>query len=141
FARSGSNSTDIVLFYFKGGEAVNEQGHFFQKPGSKPEPGSLTVSALAARFAETPGAHVLLFDVDRLPDGEAARAQDNRDEVARWENFHGAEKNHVAVLRYAWLREAPRDTGLLKGLESVMPQASKLIDVSRGLELFADALI
>ena len=93
---------------------------------------------LVELFADTPGAHVLLFDVDR----ESRTGADARggDRVERWGDYHADAGNHLAVLRYAWLGgpRGQRDPLLLRVLQTVLPEASLLLDVTNGLRTSAE---
>jgi WD40 repeat protein len=120
-ARAGSSFNDVVVLYYEGREAVNAQGNVFQT--------QLTCDDIVRFFADIPGAHVLLFDVGR---GQAAAADPSQDKIAHWESSYRDVKNHVAVLRYAWLgKDSPfKDPRLLTALKEAMPQSYRLRDVA-----------
>jgi hypothetical protein len=117
-ANAGTPCNDVVVFYYQGGEAVSAQGNVFQT--------SLTCDDLVRFFADTPGAHILMFDVGR--EGVAA----GKDKVAALDNSYGDIEQHVAVLRYAWLNGpgAQPGTGLLRALGDAMPQAGRLVEIT-----------
>jgi WD40 repeat protein len=142
-ARSGTPCTDVVVFYYQGGESVNAQGNFLLTGGS-PSAGMacgdmLSCDDLVEQFAATPGAHVLLFDVG-LNKVVAAQAEEVRDKVARWEDSYGDVKFNISVLRYAWLgRTDNPQARLLKALDEAMPRSSRLVEVTEQVRKFAAA--
>jgi WD40 repeat protein len=126
-ANAGTPSSDVVVFYYQGGEAVNAQGNVFQT--------SLTCDDLVRFFADIPGAHILMFDVGR--EGAAA----GKDKVAAWDDSYREVERHVAVLRYAWLNgpAAPQGAGLIRALGEAMPQAGRLVEVTDRVRKLAQA--
>src|SRR5262249_50210833 len=129
---------DVVVFYFKGGEAFTEKdGHLFRSGGGRRAVRVVSFTRLVSLFADTPGAHVLLFDVDR----EAARRGADADRVSRWDDFQRDVRHHVAVLRYAWLggRRGPSDPDLVRTLQAVLPRSSQLKEVARQVREIASA--
>jgi WD40 repeat protein len=134
----GSPANDVVVFYYQGGESVNAQGNFFQTGLARRERdaqrAALTCDDLARFFADTAGAHVLLFDVGR--DGPAPSEQDR---LARWADSYPDVTGHVAVLRYAYLGQAgaPRQPLLLKALQEALARAAHLGEVTDQLRKFA----
>jgi hypothetical protein len=137
--KAGSPPMDLVVFYYQGREAINAQGTFYLPGGSRPdEPAdaaSLSCDDLVSLFSRTPGAHILLFDVDRgrsLADGA-------RDLIAGWEDNYGDFKHNITALRYAWLgqSEHAKTVHLLEGLRQAIPQASRLIEVANQLRQIA----
>src|SRR5262249_20616641 len=78
-------------------------------------------------------------DVDREPKTGARR--EDGDRVERWEDFNREVRNHVAVLRYAWLGgpRGERDPMLLRALQTVLPQTSLLLDVTNQLRAAAES--
>jgi hypothetical protein len=123
-------SIHIVVFYYQGGEAVDAQGNFFQTSMNAPDEckgqTSITCDELVHFFAETPGAHVLLFDVDR----QRPKIPEVKDKLAEW-NYPDVE-SHVAVLRYAWLsgKEQPKEPRLVEALQEALPHAIRLVEVT-----------
>jgi hypothetical protein len=136
----GSPASDVVVFYYQGGEAVNAQGNLFQAAGGAGRPGrqtAFTCDDLVKFFADTPGAHVLLFDVGRgAPPREAAR-----DRLIDWDDSYPEAKN-MAVLRYAFLGrpDAPQDPSLLQALQEFMPRSVRLVDVTEQVRRLAEAV-
>lgn len=110
-ANAGVRGNDLVVFYYHGREVVDAQGNRFRT--------SMTADELKTIFAETPGAHLLLFDVDQNKAGTAAK-----DKIDHWENSFPEVSHHVAVLHYAWLGpdNVPHDSRLLQLLETALPQ-------------------
>jgi hypothetical protein len=117
-ANAGVRGNDLVVFYYQGKEDVNAQGNLFRT--------SMTADELKSIFAETPGAHLLLFDVDQKMAGSSAK-----DKIDRWADSFPDASHHVAVLHYAWLGNpnAPRDGRLLQLLETALPQSGPLDEV------------
>ncbi|HKB37385.1 MAG TPA: hypothetical protein VKD72_13120, partial [Gemmataceae bacterium] len=139
-ARSPGAGNDVVVFYFKGGEAFTAEGnHLFVATGRRSRAKVVDFKRLVDLFADTPGAQVLLFDVDREPKMGADTRRDSKDQIERWEDFHRDVRNHVAVLRYAWLGgpRSERDPMLLRALQAALPQASLLLDVTNQLRTSA----
>ena len=103
FTNAGLPSTHIVVFYYQGGEAVDARGNLFQTSVNAVNPAgtqsSITCDDLVDFVAQTPGAHILLFDVDR----QGSRSSGARDKLAEWKDNYPDVESHVAVLRYAWL--------------------------------------
>jgi WD40 repeat protein len=124
-AAAGQPSTDVVVVYYQGREAVKAKGHFFEA-GADDDRLAISADDLAGFFGDTPGAHVLLLDVDRA-------AQDGTDKVARWPALYPDTAASVAVLRYAWLGGggAPHDVRLVKALEDALHGAARLVDVTK----------
>ncbi|HJT76705.1 MAG TPA: hypothetical protein VJ739_05840, partial [Gemmataceae bacterium] len=118
-ANAGARGNDLVVFYYQGREVVNPQGNLFRT--------SMTADELKSIFAETPGAHLLLFDVDRGKVGATAK-----DKIGQWGNNFPEAAHHVAVLHYAWLGSdnVPRDGRLLQLLQAALPQAAQLAEVA-----------
>jgi WD40 repeat protein len=131
FANAGLPSTHIVVFYYQGGESVDAQGNFFQTSVNSPNAGagqtSITCDDLVDFVAQTPGAHVLLFDVDR----QRSKSSGAKDKLAGWKDNYPDVESHVAVLRYAWLStaEAPKSPRLIQALQQALPHATRLVEV------------
>jgi len=130
-AIAGGPCTDVVVFYYQGGEAVNANGHFFQTGCEQADDTSLSCDHLIQIFSDMPGAHILLLDVGRAKSSQGA-TKENQDRVARWEDAYGSFRLNFCVLRYAWLGrgEALPNAGLLKALEGALPKAARLVDVT-----------
>ena len=129
-ARAPTNH--IVVFYYQGGESVNAQGNFFQTSlhaaNAAQRQNALTCDDLVEFVGQTPGAHVLLFDVDRQP----VKSIDAKDKLARWNYNYPDVESQVALLRYAWLAGTaePRDLRLVQALQQAVPQAKSLGEVT-----------
>jgi len=100
--RAAAGATDDVVFlYFRSGEAIDAQGHFFRTSDSERDPelrwSGIPCDYLRRFCAENLGAQIVLFDVTRETPPTAATP----DRVAQW-----SEDPSVAVLRYAWLGSA-----------------------------------
>src|SRR5262249_30997534 len=123
------------------GEAMNDKGHFFQtslsQEGADLRSTAIACEELVSFFAETPGAHVLLLDVDR-PGSKLAGNLRDADLVGKWQ-YLPAGKDHVVALRYAWLGQPnmPKDALLISALEKAMPQ-TRLADMMERTRLYAD---
>jgi hypothetical protein len=124
---------DVVLLYYRGAEAVESNGQFYLLTSEAADNPDLKSSAiggteLAALFGRSPGAQVILLDVERrilgerLPGGPAI--------AARWPD--GA---RIAALRCAWLRNepAPSDARLLVVLQETLTSASRLQEIGSEL--------
>jgi hypothetical protein len=151
-AQAGSFGNDVVMLYYQGGEALTEDGHFFRtdltQKGAELKASAIDCQELVDFFADTPGAHVLLLDVDRrkasaqganAPRSGAERA---RDRVAQWATYFKEAQAHVVVLRYSWLGApaVPKDARLIAALQESMPHASRLVQVLESAGQFADNL-
>src|SRR2546423_15720815 len=84
-AQVGSPMNDVVMVYYQGGEAVNDQGNFFQTYAGQGQGVAkrfdIPCDILVEFLAETPGAHVLLLDVDRDPSGKDSQPARVRDKI------------------------------------------------------------
>jgi hypothetical protein len=131
----GAASSDVVAVYYRGGEAVSAQGNLFQtsltRPGRETRESAITCDEVVGIFSETPGAQILLMDVDRQT---ASPAQD---EIISW----GEHYPRVGILHYAWLGQpnAPKNTGLIQAIEKAMGRATRLVEVRDGVRQFASA--
>lgn len=132
-AQVGAPMNDVVMIYYQGGEAVTERGNFFQTHagarGLVKEFG-IPCDKLVEFLAETPGAHVLLLDVEReAPPGSPG--QRGRDKIARWLDDYPQAQAHVGVLRHAWLGKGdpPAEARLLTALGKVIPRSARLREV------------
>jgi hypothetical protein len=140
-ARAGSFGNDVVMLYYQGGEAMDKDGHFFQtslsQDGAELRSTAIACQELVSFFAETPGAHVLLLDVDR-PGAQPTADMKDKDLVGKWQ-YMPEVKDHVVALRYAWLGQpdVPKDARLISALEKAMPQ-TRLADVMERTRLYAD---
>jgi hypothetical protein len=131
----GAASSDVVAVYYRGGEAVNAQGNLFQtsltRPGRETRESAITCDEVVGIFSETPGAQILLMDVDRQA---ASPAQD---QIISW----GEHYPRVGILHYAWLGQpnAPKNPGLIEAIEKAMGQATRLVEVRDGVRRLASA--
>lgn len=135
-AKAGLRSNNVVVFYYQGGESVDARGNLFQAtmdPSNVAGPQTaLTCEDLVVFVTQTPGAHVLLFDVDRqtaaIPPNKDKLPKDN---LAKLKDNYPMIESHVALLRYAWSHPtaAPKDLRLIQVLEEAIPHANRLEDV------------
>jgi hypothetical protein len=131
-AKAGLRSNNVVVFYYQGGEAVDAQGNLFQTTtdpaNAKGRQTALTCEDLVEFVAQTPGAHVLLFDVDQQT------APEGKDKLAHWKDNY-PDMGSVAYLRYAWVGPAakPNDMGLMRKLQDAIPHSTRLVDVTEEL--------
>jgi WD40 repeat protein len=108
--RTRGSPSDVVLIYWLGRDITEESGQWYL-PGKASLPGEslsrtgIPLSWLLAAEQTTPGARVLLLDVD---------ANDGKEEIA----VSSMNSAHAAVLRYQWSRKGNRVPGLLKALEN-----------------------
>jgi WD40 repeat protein len=139
-ARAGSPSNDVVVFYFHGSESISPQGHVFQTDAEATEFNpSLTCDNLVKLFGDTPGAHILLFDVSRQIGGKAPSGPVAKDKIARfYQNYPSEIKLHVAVLRTAWQRTVKTgEARLLDALQKAMPRATQFVEVTEQIRKLA----
>jgi len=133
---AGLVSNDVVVFFYQGTEAVGAQGNLFltsvRSAATELPYSSIACDDLVHYFADTPGAHVLMFDVGRQAQTTAPAA---KDKVAGWEDNYPDAKLDMAIVRYAWLRSAhvPKRGQLIDALEKVMPHAARLSEVTEQL--------
>jgi hypothetical protein len=127
---AGEVLQDVVIIYYQGHEDLGEQGNVFTPgPGSPPRY-RLACDELVKALAYTPGAHVLLLDLERDP-GKVPRAGGplaRADKVSRWPDEYPEVRPHVGVVRYAWAGKgaAPARARLSLALEEAIPKASRL---------------
>ncbi len=100
----------------------------------------MTCTKLVNFFAETPGAHLIFFDVDKY---EAAAGMAAKDEVTRWEDNFPQVKSHVAMLHYAWIGrgKGPPDAQMLNGLTKALPKKTTLLDMEKELKTFIKTIL
>jgi WD40 repeat protein len=138
---AGVSGSDVVVFYFQGIETIDAQGNHFGGRGLSARRGGersgVTCDFLAEYFADMPGAQVLLLDVGR----PASATWDGRDKIDHWEAAYPDQSLHMAVLRYVWLGklDVQRDDRLITALEAVLPQATRLLDVTQQVRKLAKA--
>jgi WD40 repeat protein len=125
-ARAEPLMNDVIMIYYEGGEAVEKDGNFFQTDGGRRGARQFDVACdkLVAELAQTPGAHVLLLDVDR-----ARRPLDGVDKIADWNRYYLHQ--HMVVMRHAWKGKeaAPPGARLLAVLREAIPRAARLSEV------------
>ncbi len=138
-AGAGDFANDVVVLYYQGGELVNEQGNTYQTDLSRARPNS-TANAISCDrfvefFADTPGAHLLLLDVDRKLDRGPDRLSD-------WQDNFPIARAHVALLRSWWLgsQAAPFEAHLLYALEQILPKSPRLQQVTEGTSKYVGGL-
>jgi hypothetical protein len=119
---------DVVIVYYRGGEALGEEGNLFETNAGAARQFDIKSDQLVKELADTPGAHVLLLDVDREGDKGPARPEDPRDKIGHWEREYLQARQHVGVLRYAWVGKGaePGNARLVVALEKALPQAVRL---------------
>ncbi len=136
----GNSGSDIVLFFYQGPEKLDQKrgnllfGLESLDQGKKYR--GLECDWLVRNLAETPGAHLLFLDVNRLPG-------DGVDHLEPFQAHQDAmAQQDTAVLRYAWLNP-PRttlDKGLLEALQQAMPKGTRLVELTKRIrELVAAA--
>ncbi|OAI46957.1 hypothetical protein AYO44_01910 [Planctomycetaceae bacterium SCGC AG-212-F19] len=115
---------DMVFVYFRGGETIDGQGHFFRTTESARDPelrwSGIPCDFLKRFFAENLGAQLVLLDVVREP----GKASAGSDQVRLW-----PEDPYVAVVRYVWTGAAQTQTEearLLADWAEVAGQAQNL---------------
>jgi WD40 repeat protein len=133
--RGEEGVNDIIMLYFKGGELIDDDGHFLltsprRGKGKKPDD-ALAFSELARFFARNQGAQLLFLDVVR--DGKSVA---EADQLKQWR--HDADVSRVGVFRYSWLTSGkppalPETAHLDRALQDAMPRAVRLGDVEKGL--------
>ena len=121
---------DAVFLYFRGGETIEAQGHFFRTTDSDRDPelrySGIPCDQFRRFFSDNLGAQVVLFDVAR----EAVKkpgADQAKDQVAQW-----PEDPYVAVLRYAWngpLTQQTEDARLLNDWSEAAQKGKTLGEV------------
>jgi WD40 repeat protein len=132
---AGVPGNDLVVIYYRGKEKFDEKGNYFPTGpddiGPAEQNEALRPDELADLFRDTPGAFVLLLDVDRDPD--SARVAPAKDPLKSWAS------PNTAVLRYAWAGEpaAPPRLRLLGALQDEMPRAATMLDLADGLRQVA----
>jgi WD40 repeat protein len=144
-AATGNPCNDVIVFYYQGGESVKPQGVVFKTCDCNPTddnpepPNALTCKRLVNYFAETPGAHLVFLDVDKV---DASKDLVDKNEVTGWDDNFPQVKMHVALMHYAWVgrAEEPIEAKLLAGLSKARPKKVTLIDMERELESFSKGL-
>jgi hypothetical protein len=95
---SEGSPNDVVMIYYKGGEAVESQGNYFATSATKFDKNlqrsGVTFRGMQECFSETLGAKVLMLDVTRM--SAATRA---RDEVVQAKDA----PTYFSILRYQWM--------------------------------------
>jgi hypothetical protein len=128
-------STHIVLVYYHGSEAINARGHFLRTSSAEVDPAAeryrYPCSGLEALLANTLGANILLLDVRR----EGAEARD-QDQVTHW-----PAGSHVAVMRYARLKDGGDDAPLVQAWEEALKQVNRLKEVDQQVSRKYQALL
>jgi len=89
-----------------------------------------------ASLGDTPGAQLLLLDVDRdLPKEDEGKTTPNQ--AVSWGEYYP----RIGMLHYAWLgpHDAPKDPGLIRALQQAMAQSTRLVEVTTGVGKIASA--
>jgi hypothetical protein len=134
-AKVGAASSDVVAVYYRGGEAVNAQGNLFQsylsRTGGETRESAISCDEVVKIFEATPGAQILLMDVDRQS------GITSPDRIGSWSQYYP----HVGMLHYAWLGQpnAPKNPALLEAIEKAMGESTRLVEVRDGVERIASA--
>ncbi|MBY0527305.1 MAG: hypothetical protein K2R98_28170 [Gemmataceae bacterium] len=124
---------DVVFVYFRGGEAVEMQGHFLQTRVRRADPelrwSGIPCESLTRFCTDNLGTQIVLLDVTRDAPSPSGSVQDR---VIRW-----PEDPSVAVWRYAWVGSALEQTDgarLLTNWGTALGQAKSLGEVARLVE-------
>jgi WD40 repeat protein len=130
---AGLPSADLVVVYYRGRELMDDRGNLFPT-GDEQEP-ALRPDDLAEVFADTPGAYVLLLDVQR----PTAAAGGGPDKVASWRNHFPKAAQNATLYRFAWLGSGnvPANERLITALQDAMPESVTLQDVTGAVRKFA----
>lgn len=122
---------DVVMVYFRGKEAVGDDGEFYLLTSESLYSADLKSAAisgerLTSMFNPSPGAQVFLLDVERRPLGDGG--PDPAELQARW-----PPDAQLGALRYAWLEgsDPPRQARLLVAFEQAAPKAGNLAEIDR----------
>jgi hypothetical protein len=133
--RAAAGATnDVVFIYFRGGEALDAQGHFLRTADSERDPelrwSGLPCDYLTRYCAENLGAQLVMLDVTReVRTSGGATAQDK---VLQW-----PDDPSVAVFRYAWSgkpQDQTPDARLLSDWTHAMGHGKKLSEVASFIE-------
>ena len=128
--RQAAGAGDVVWIYFKGGERIDEKGHFLLTGGPDRAGGALPSADLARFFTSSRGAQLLFLDVVRAT--EAKGKDQLKDD---WQI--DAQMRRVGVFRAGFPTngaQPPRGVEPLdKALQEEMPKATKLAQVEKGL--------
>lgn len=129
-AEAGANN-DMVFVYFRGGETIDAQGHFFRTTDPVRDP-ELRWSGIPCRYFQENitrnlGAQLVLLDVVREP----SKLPPGPDQVTAW-----PDDPYVAIVRYAWTGSPQTQTAearLVSDWSAAAPGAHKLGDIARQL--------
>jgi hypothetical protein len=135
-ARGIEGTSDIVMIYFKGSEAIQDEQHTLtglRDKQRKRVEAALSSSKLAEFFKENRGAQLLFLDVMR--DAPSA----GKDQIKEWKD--DARVSRVGVFRYSWLAtNAPEKLPDDAQMDYVLHNAARLRDVQNGLNTEAEQL-
>jgi hypothetical protein len=140
-AEHGAGGNDLVVLYYQGQERFDDKGNYYPtrlvESGAPDEGERLRPDDLAKLFQDTPGAFVLLLDVDRA--GSSAKGAPERDAIKKWEANYPEITHNATVVRYAWLGApgAPPNRRLIQALQEGMPKAATLLDATQFIRKFA----
>ena len=125
---------EVVVLYYRGGEGLSADGSFPQTTlgGSArlSAVGVMTCDNLVSSLGDTPGAQLLLLDVDRdLPQENQGQMTQNK--LISWGEYYP----RVGMVHYAWLGPpgTPKDPGLIRALQQAMAQSTRLVEVTTGV--------
>ncbi|MGE3804383.1 MAG: hypothetical protein AB7K24_06900, partial [Gemmataceae bacterium] len=107
---SQGSPNDVVMVYYQGGEAVQNDGNVFETSLSKYDKelrrSGISLGGLQDFFDETLGAKLLWLDVAKVP----SKDELGKDQVAKM-----APDTYFNVLRYRWLTKGAQGDGSLIG--------------------------
>lgn len=129
--RRAAGAGDIVLIYFKGGELIDDKGHFLLTGGRARTGAALPSADLARFFTSSRGAQLLFLDVVRAND-----APDEDDQFKKWQD--DPQVTRVGVFRSALKTNDPKPAAgeavrLDRALQEEMPKAALLGGVEKRL--------
>src|SRR5262249_2883662 len=141
YAKAYRSGNDVIAIYYEGDEEIGKEATIFHRKlhGSgttNPESDSaITCDQLMERLGDTPGAHIVLLDVDRKP--PAGTTESQNDKILHWQDFFSPDlRRHLSVLRYSWAGN-PASPRLLDDLKKILPNAFKFVEIRTGLRPLA----
>jgi hypothetical protein len=111
FANARNPLHDVVIIYFEGREDLGEEGSVFVTGPGQPRHSGIVCNDLVRHLSYTPGAHLLLLDVERLPANGP-----QSDKIRRWREEYPDVRGHAGVVRYAWAGKGPAPAGARLGV-------------------------
>src|SRR5262249_30871881 len=132
-------ANDMVFVYFRGGETIDAQGHFFRTADSARDPelrwSGIPCEYLKNLITRNLGAQLVLFDVVRESSKPGSQGAGlglaGPDQVTAW-----PDDPYVAVVRYAWTgapQAQTEEARLVNDWATVAATAQKLGDVAKQL--------